>query len=86
MKILAKQVNLISKKSVPAICEIVNIKVDFRIFVNASHSVFLKKHQNVNKIKTKTFFENRGHAFVENAMVLTCIKIQRKVGAPESCF
>ena len=27
-----------------AICKIMNITVDFRIFVNVSHSVFLKKH------------------------------------------
>ena len=40
-----------------AICEIININVDFRIFVNASHSVFLKKYENTNKIKTKFFFE-----------------------------
>ena len=38
------------------------------------------------------FFENRGHTFVENAMILTCANIQRKllmfgkVGAPESSF
>ena len=36
--------------------------------------------------------ENSGHPFVENAMILTCAKIQRKilmlgeVGAPESSF
>ena len=56
-----------------------NINVDFRIFVNASH-----------KIKTKFFFENRGDAFVENAII--CTKIQRKIlmfgepGALESHF
>ena len=43
LKFSAKQVNLISKKSVSAICEIININVDFRIFANAIHSVFLKK-------------------------------------------
>ena len=66
-----------------------NINTDFWIFVNASHSVFLKR---TNKIKSKKFFENAGHSFVENAMILTCAKIQRKVlmfgevGAPESSF
>ena len=54
LKFSTKQINLITKKSAPAICEIMNIIVDLRIFVNASHSVFLKKHQNTNK--TKTFF------------------------------
>ena len=43
-------------------------------------------------MKTKTFFENRGHTFVENTMILTCTKIQTKmlmfgkVGASESSF
>ena len=38
------------------------------------------------------FFENRGHTLIENAMILTCAKIQRKVlmfgevEAPESSF
>ena len=69
-----------------------NITVDFRIFVNASYSVFLKKYYNVNEIKIKHLFENLGRTLVENAMILTCIKIQRKmlifgeVGAPESYF
>ena len=69
-----------------------NTNVDFRTFVSASHSVFLKKHQNVNKIKIKNSFKNRGRTFVENAMILTCVKIPRKkitfgeVGAPESYF
>ena len=40
----AKQSNLITKKSVSAICEIMNIDVNFRTFVSASHSVILKKH------------------------------------------
>ena len=44
LKFSTKQINLITKKSVPTIWEIMNINVDFRIFVNASHSVFLKKH------------------------------------------
>ena len=55
------------KKSLSAIFKIMNINVDFKIFMNASHSVFLKKHQ--NKIKTKTFLENRGQTFVENAII-----------------
>ena len=69
-----------------------NVAVDFRIFVNANHSVFSKKYYNVNEIKTKYFFENRKRTLVENAIILTCTKIQRKilifgeVGAPESCF
>ena len=69
-----------------------NINADFRIFVNTSHSVFLKIRLNTNKIKTKNFFQNRGHTFVENVMILTFAKIQRKVsmfgqvGAPESSF
>ena len=75
-----------------AICEIMNINVYFRTIVSASRSVFLKKYQNANKIKTKNFSENRGHPFVKNAMMLTCAKIQRKmlmfgeVGSPESYF
>ena len=56
------------KKSLSAIFKIMNINVDFKIFMNASHSVLLKKHQ--NKIKTKTFLENRGQTFVENAIIL----------------
>ena len=32
-----------NKEIVYVICEIININADFRIFVNASHSVFLKK-------------------------------------------
>ena len=69
-----------------------NITVDFRIFVNASYSVFLKKYYNVNEVKIKYLFENLGRTLVENAMILKCIKIQRKmlifgeVGAPESYF
>ena len=69
--------------------------------MNASLSVFLrKKNKSKNKIKIKTklelkprfFWENSGNPFVENAMILTCAKIQRKiltfgeVGAPESSF
>ena len=44
LKFSAEQINLIAKKVVSAICEIININADFRIFVNASHSIFLKKH------------------------------------------
>ena len=61
LKFLGKQINVISKKSGSAICEIMNINAIFRIFLNASHSVFLKKHETTNKIKTKCFFENCGH-------------------------
>ena len=43
-KFSAKQINLIKEKSMPAICEKMNINADFRIFVKASQSVFLKKH------------------------------------------
>ena len=39
LKFSARQINLITKKSVSAICEIMNINVDIRILVNASHSV-----------------------------------------------
>ena len=56
-----------------------NINVDFKIFVNASHRIFLKKHKNTNKIKTKFFLENHGHTFLKNAMILRCAKIQRKI-------
>ena len=40
----------------------------------------------------KKIFEDLGHTFVENTMILSCDKIQRKVlrsgevGAPESSF
>ena len=44
LKFSAKQLNLIRQKSVSVICKITDINVDFRIFVNDSHSVFLKKH------------------------------------------
>ena len=39
------------KKSVSAICEIMNINTDFSIFVDVSHMI-LKKHSKKNKIKT----------------------------------
>ena len=38
--------------SFSVICEIMTIKADFRIFVNASHSVFLRK---ANKLKPNFF-------------------------------
>ena len=44
LKFYVRQSKLIRKKSVFEVCEIININVDFRIFVNASHTVFLKKH------------------------------------------
>ena len=43
LKFSAEQINLIAKKSASAICD-VTINADFTIFVNASHSIFLKKH------------------------------------------
>ena len=73
-----------------AVYEIMNINIELRIFVNASHSLFLKKHENIHKIKTKTFLKNSRRTFVENAMILTSAKIQTKIlmfgnfGAPES--
>ena len=56
-----------------------NINVHFRVFVKASHSVFLKKHKNTNNF---FFLESSGQTFVENAMILTCAKIQKK----NKCF
>ena len=44
LKFSVKQIDSIRKKNVSAICEIMNMNVDFRIFVSASHSVFLKKY------------------------------------------
>ena len=44
LKFLSKQMNLVTKKSVSAIFEIINIKADFGISVIASHSIFLKKY------------------------------------------
>ena len=73
-------------------CEIMNINVDFRTFVSASHTVFLKKSKTQIKLKPRFFLENREHTFVENTMILIYAKIQRKilmfgeVGAPESYF
>ena len=51
-----------------------NINVDFRNFVNAGHSVFLKKRYNTNKITTKNLFENCRFT-IENAMIFTCAQI-----------
>ena len=38
-----QQSKLIMKKSVSVISKIISVNADFRIFVNASHSIFLKK-------------------------------------------
>ena len=63
LKFSANQINLITKKSVSAICEIMNINEDFRIFVNTNHSVFLKKHTKT-QIKLKlNFFGKSGTHF-----------------------
>ena len=40
-----------------AICEIMNINVDSRIFVNASHSIFSKNNKTQIKLKLKFFLE-----------------------------
>ena len=54
--------------------------------------VFFKKTLKQIKLKTNFFLENCGHIVVENVIILTCAKIQRKVlmfgevGAPESSF
>ena len=69
-----------------------NINEEFRTFVNANQTVFLRIHLNASKTRTRFFYENRGHTLVENIMILTCAKIHRKilmfgeVGAPESSF
>ena len=75
----AKQINSIAKKTVSAVCEIIKINADFRIFVNASYNVFLKKHLITNKIKTKFFFFKIADTLFKNAMILKCAKIKRKV-------
>ena len=69
-----------------------NIKGDFRVFVNAKHSVFFKKHTEMQiKLKPKMFLKI-ADTFVENAMILMCANVQRKilmfgeVEAPESSF
>ena len=56
LKFTAKQIDLLRKERGSAIYKIMHVNVDCWIFVNASHSVFLKKHLNTNKIKTKTLF------------------------------
>ena len=62
LKFSANQINLITKKSVSAIFEIMNINVDFTIFVNANHSVFLKKHTKTQiKLKLKIFGKSGTH-------------------------
>ena len=59
LKFSAKQINLITTKSVSAICEIMNINaVGFLRTLVIEY--FWKKHESTNKIKTKFFFENRG--------------------------
>ena len=63
LKFSAKQFNLLTKKSISAICEIMKINVVFTNSVNASHSLFLKKHQNTNNIKIKFFLEIHGCEF-----------------------
>ena len=92
LKFSVKQSNLIRKKSESVVSEIMNINVDFRIFVKVSHSLLLEKQQNTNAIKNDIFFENCGHNFVKNAMILKCTKIQTKIlisgkiEAPKSSF
>ena len=44
LKFSAKQSNLITKKNVSVICEIMDINVDFKTFASAGHGIFLKKH------------------------------------------
>ena len=41
--------------SLSVICEIMNIKANFRIFVNASHSLFLKNIKKQIKLKPNFF-------------------------------
>ena len=61
--------------------------------MNASHSVFLKKHWNTNKIKTKNLLENRGHThFCRECYDLDMCQNSEKsinvgeVGDPEGSF
>ena len=54
LKFSAKQINLITKKSMSAICDIMNIYAEFKIFYKT------------NKIKIKLFLKNSRHTFVEN--------------------
>ena len=44
LKFSAKQFNLLTKKNISAICEIMKINVVLTNSVSASHSLFLKKH------------------------------------------
>ena len=44
LKFPAKQFNLLTKKNISAICEIMKINVVLTNSVSASHSLFLKKH------------------------------------------
>ena len=55
LKFSAKQINLIRKKRVSAICKMININEDFRIFMNASHIVFLNT-KTQKKLKRFFFF------------------------------
>ena len=55
MKFSTNQITLIGKKSVSAIFEIININIDFRIFVNASHSLFSEKIIKQTKSKQEFF-------------------------------
>ena len=51
------------------ICEIMNTNVEFRIFLNTSHSVFfLKKTKTPIKLESKNYFENHGDTFVKNTL------------------
>ena len=54
LKFSAKQINLITKKSMSAICDIMNIYAEFKIFYKT------------NKIKINFFFKNSRPTFVEN--------------------
>ena len=54
LKFSAKQINLITKKSMSAICDIMNIYAEFKIFYKT------------NKIKINFFKKNSRHTFVEN--------------------
>ena len=54
LKFSAKQINLITKKSMSAICDIMNIYAEFKIFYKT------------NKIKINFFLKNSRHTFVEN--------------------
>ena len=68
-----------------------NINAELGVFRTLIIAYFLNNTK-THKINTKIFFENRGQTLIENAMILTCVKIQGKVlmfgevGAPESSF